>query len=312
MIEKYDSKQLSLATVSILGQAPSIKNRYRLYLLFLFIFSSNISATSLPSTWPFVSGETLHYKLSYQGLLTSFVWADLADVELIFRDHLKLFNAPLDGNERGLQFIANVSTEHYLKAEVIKAVRYSYIATTNTDLNKTLLVENIDRGFDKRHKFLWLDWKNKTTQLFEIVAKNTADEAIENISGFFAQFPIAQSQKHHIAYKESGDNISRTSVLDPLSLIYYLRTQDEIPHNEIFIAVSDDIRKYKIEYMGKDVLELNGKNIHSDKYKIQTNKKKNKFYYVWLSDNKKRIPLRFAMDAPLGHLNINLLKYELD
>ena len=76
--------------------------------------------------------------------------------------------------------------------------------------------------------------------------------------------------------------------------------------------MSDDIRKYKIEYMGKDVLELNGKNIHSDKYKIQTNEKKNKFYYVWLSDNKKRIPLRFSMDAPLGHLNINLNKYALD
>ncbi|MCK5667016.1 MAG: DUF3108 domain-containing protein [Thiotrichaceae bacterium] len=285
---------------------------YRLYLFFVLFFSANISAATHPSTWPFDSGETLHYKLSYQGLLTSFLWADLADVQLSFRDHIKLFDTAVDNEQNGLQFIVNVSTENYLKAELIQPVRYSYIATTNTFLKKTLLVENIDQGYDKRHEFLWLDWKNKSTQLFEIVESETHDTVLENIAEFFIQFPPAQSQKQNLLYKKSGDSITPVSVLDPLSLIYYLRTQDDIQENEIFIAISDDIRKYKIEHMDKEILRLNGQAIVSNKYKIQTDEKKNKFYYVWLADDKKKIPLRFAMDAPLGHLNIDLLKYKLD
>lgn len=54
------------------------------------------------------------------------------------------------------------------------------------------------------------------------------------------------------------------------------------------------------------------KKYQSNKYKIQSHEKKDKFYYVWLSDDKKKIHLHFAMKAPLGHLNINLVKMVLD
>ena len=276
-----------------------------LFILCCYFFSSNLNASSPASNWPFITGETLHYKLSYQGLLTSFVWADLADVKLSFVAQTKLVDSLSNENKTGHQFIIHVSTEHYLKAEIIQPVRYSYTTTTDIDLEKTLLVEKVDRGRANRYEFLWLDWQTKTTHLFAVDEKKSPNQE-QKIPKFFNDLQLSDAQKSQLVYKESGDKISHANILDPLSLIYYLRTQDNIQQSEKFIAVSDDIRKYKIEFIGKEILDLHEQKYPTKKYKIQTNENKDKFYYVWLTDDKKKIPLRFAMDAPLGHLNINL------
>ncbi|MBE9526346.1 MAG: DUF3108 domain-containing protein [Proteobacteria bacterium] len=269
-------------------------------------FSSNLNASSQLSNWPFTSGETLHYKLSYQGLLTSFVWADLADVKLSFVADTQLADTLSNKNKTGHKFIVNINTEHYLKAELIQPVRYSYTATTDTVLEKILLVEKIDLGKANRHEFLWLDWQAKETYLFE-VNESVSPAQNQKIPKYFNSIQLSDSQRTQLVYKESGDKISHENILDPLSLIYYLRTRDNIEESEKFIAVSDDIRKYKIKFMGKETLKLNDQKYQSKKYKIQTHENKDKFYYVWLTDDKKKIPLRFAMDAPLGQLNINLV-----
>ncbi len=282
-----------------------------LFIICFYFFSSNLNASSQLSNWPFTSGETLYYKLSYQGLLTSFVWADLADVKLSFLAYTKLSDTLSNKNKLGHQFIVNINTEHYLKAELIQPVRYSYTATTDMALEKILLVEKIDLGRANRHEFLWLDWQAKETHLFEVNEKNSPIQE-KKVAKFLNALQLSDPQRTQLVYKESGDKISHENILDPLSLIYYLRTQDNIDESEKFIAVSDDIRKYKIKFMGKETLELNDQKYQSKKYKIQTNENKDKFYYVWLTDDKKKIPLRFAMDAPLGHLNINLVDNKND
>ncbi len=282
-----------------------------LFIICFYLLSSNINASSQLSNWPFTSGETLHYKISYQGLLTSFVWSDLADVKLSFLTYTKLPDTLSNNNKLGHQFIVNINTEHYLKSELIQPVRYSYIATTDTVLEKTLLVEKIDLGKANRHEFLWLDWQVKETHLFE-VNENVSPAQNQKIPIFFNNMQLSAAQKTQLVYKESGDKISHENILDPLSLIYYLRTQDNIEESEKFIAVSDNIRKYKIKFMGKETLELNDQKYQSKKYKIQTNENKDKFYYVWLTDDKKKIPLRFSMAAPLGHLSINMVDNKSD
>ena len=47
---------------------------------------------------PFSAGETLYYKLSYRGLLTSMIWADIADASMSFFP-----NQMTPGSERGHQ-----------------------------------------------------------------------------------------------------------------------------------------------------------------------------------------------------------------
>ena len=292
------------------------KTKYNAVLIkicvFFFIISNSIRTASANTDWPFVSEETLYYKLSYRGLLTSFILADLADVKLTFLADIKPPHAAADSHEKGHQFIVSINSEHYLKAELIHAVRYSYIATTDTALEKILFVEKIDRGKAQRHEFLWLDWKHKQTQLFAIdetqAKQNSMQKTTQNIPQFFDAITLSDQHRQHLVYKKSGDNISHSKILDPLSLIYSLRTKDHAQIRKQFIAVSDDIRQYKIEFVALEVLDVNGKSYQSHKYKIQTDENKQKSFYVWLSDNKKRIPLRFVMDAPLGYLKIDLVK----
>ena len=246
------------------------------------------------------------------------MWADLADIKLKFLAQSQLPYKPGNASKPVLQFILNVSSEYYLKAELIHPVRYTYTANVDGALEKTLLLEKIDTGKSKSHELLWLDWENKQTLLFEVPEnKSQTGEPYDNdekgqtsIAKIFHHFPLLESQLSDLVFDELGDSLTPANVLDPLSLIYFLRSISLTEAREIPIVVTDDIRNYRIEPMDKEVLYLNGQTFQSQKYKIQTNEKKEKFYYVWFSDDGKKLPLRFVMDAPLGHLTIDLIKIE--
>ncbi len=304
-----------------------IRKKIILFFLILFFFSAKANAQ-----WPFSSGETLHYTLSYRGLLTSFIWADLADVKMTFllnslHSNAKIPNQPLlkfqfIENDINHQFILNVSTENFIKAEMIQPVRYTYITTLDAALKKTILVEEIDSGRNQSHYFLWLDWKNKQTQLFKKRELETIKSGFMNLQNkevwekdgalgipdFLNIFPLLENNLSYLIHKESGDKIEYSSVLDPLSLIYLLRTMKINTKIKIPIAVADDIRLYSIEPMGEEELKLKADTYQSTKYKIRTDEKKEHFYYIWLNNDDKKTPLRFAMDAPLGMLKIDLIQ----
>ncbi|MCU7835075.1 MAG: DUF3108 domain-containing protein [gamma proteobacterium symbiont of Taylorina sp.] len=270
--------------------------------------SNVLAASLLPVSphQPFSSGETLSYKLSYRGILTSFIRADLADVKMTFYADIIMPDHAAAGDKSFHQFILDVSSENYLKAEIIHPVRYTYTTTMNASLTKTLLVEQIDQGRNNKHDVLWLDWKNKQTHLFKKREKKTDRFNKQKYPDFPEKFLSLNNHNNDLIYKGMGDEISHSMILDPLSFIYYLRTIKILNKSKICIAVSDDIRSYKIKSMGKEELEINGKKILSSQYKIETNDRQDKFFYTWLSDDKKKIPLRFIMDAPLGYISVDL------
>ncbi|WP_198266244.1 DUF3108 domain-containing protein [sulfur-oxidizing endosymbiont of Gigantopelta aegis] len=298
------------------------------YSLLLFFVQANAVASAnletpdlnLPANqFPFSPGEILHYKLSYRGLLTSLLWADLADVRMTF-----LTNKQTPEQQAAYQFELYLSTENYTKAEMFQPVRYTYTTTLDAALQRTVLVEEMDVGENQSHHFLWLDWQNKITQLFKNREKEKQSsgflgldtkevwekEGGGTVPDFLKNYPLLDEQQALI-HKESGDKIERSQVLDPLSLIYILRTLDftsePTAEKEIAVAVSDDIRIYQVKRMASEAISLNGESRQGIKYQIQTDAKKERRFYVWLSDDQKKIPLRMAMDAPLGKLEIDLM-----
>ncbi len=110
-----------------------------MFWLAVCIFSNACAETE--KTLPFQAGEKLQYKLSYRGILSSMIWADIADASMEFVPN----QSTLD-NHRGHQFVLSLSTENYTKAEIIQPVRYTYTATLDNYLQKTLQVEEIDEG----------------------------------------------------------------------------------------------------------------------------------------------------------------------
>jgi len=275
------------------------------------------TSPAVTSELPFSAGETLHYTLSYQGLLTSMLQADIADAKMTF-----LANRQTPNNENGYQFVLQLSTENYTKAELIQPVRYIYTTTLDETLQRTLLVEEVDNGENQSHDFLWLDWQNKETQLFKKREKELLSSDLfglkkkevwekdgeQKVPEFLNNFPLLENNQSYLIHKESGDKIKRRKILDPLSMIYMLRTFDFSSKKEVAIAVSDDIRLYRIEKTGIETLKVGKNNYQTTRYKIHTDEKKDKSFYVWLNNDKHKIPLRFMMQAPLGRLEVDLIK----
>jgi len=291
--------------------------------LFAFLLSLQIeflSANTLSdngSQLPFSSGETLHYRLSYQGLLTSLIWADLADAKMSF-----IANQKTPEQHNGYQFVLHLSTQNYTKAEIIHPVRLTYTATLDANMQRTLLVEKKDTGASQSHEFLWLDWHNKETQLFK---KREKEQLISSFLGlgdketwekdgkqdipeFLRSFPLLDEKYTYLVHKKSGNKITTPLILEPLSMIYRLRTLNVNTIKEIPLVIIGKIRKYHVKQLGLEEVDANGKKYQAVKYKIQKEGRKNKRFYVWLSNDKLKIPLRFAMDAALGQLDIQLVK----
>ena len=289
--------------------------------LFFCISGEVFANNARPIQLPFHSGETLHYKLSYRGLLTSMIWADLADIEMTY-----LSDKKTPDNQQAYQFELFVTTENYSKAEIFHPVRYTYTSTLDSSLQRTVLVEEIDNGKNQSHAFLWLDWQNKETQLFKkrekeqltngFLGLNAAEvweqDGAQRVPDFLGDYPLLADQQTYLIHKESGDKIEYAQILDPLSLLYTLRTLDFSADltavKEIAVAVADDIRLYRVSRMAVEKLSVNGEAYQGTKYKIQTDEKKDNSYYVWLSNDIKKIPLRLSMDAPLGKLEIDLMQ----
>jgi hypothetical protein len=276
-------------------------------------------ATESSSNSPYSSGETLYYKLSYRGLLTSMIWADLADITMTY-----LKNKTLPNQKPTEQFELALSTEHYSKAELFQPVRYRYITTLDSLRHRTTSIEEIDTGENKSHDVLWLDWEKKETQLFKKREKKIQSygflgmdkkevwqkDGIQVVPDFLKTYPLLADQQSYFIHKESGDNITYNQILDPLSLIYTIRTLnfDSTIIQNIALALSDDIRLYQIKKMTLDELLINGVARQTIKYQIYSKEKEDHYYYIWLSDDNSKIPWRLTMDAPLGKLEITLLK----
>jgi hypothetical protein len=202
------------------------KNQWQFYILALcFLLNSNglvadtSSAGRQQAGYPFSSGEKLHYKLSYRGLLTSMIWADLADASMTF-----LADQRAHDGQTAHQFVLSLSTENYAKAEMIQPVRYTYITTLEQDLSKTLLVEEIDVGENRSHDFLWMDWQNNKTQLYKKREKETVSSGFFDVESkqvwekdgalplpdFLMTFPLLENNQTYFIHKESGDDIERS------------------------------------------------------------------------------------------------------
>lgn len=300
---------------------PSVFLSALLFYLFSGMAMEAFANQTRPVQLPFSSGETLHYKLSYRGLLTSMIWADLADIEMIY-----LSDKKTPDKQNAHQFELFLTTENYSKAELFQPVRYTYTTTLDSSLQRTVLVEEIDNGKNQSHHFLWLDWQNKETQLFKKrekeqitngflgmdVSEVWEQDGEQSVPDFLGGYPLLADQQTYLIHKESGDKIEYAQILDPLSLLYTLRTLDFNPDlpavKEIAVAASDDIRLYHVSKMAVEELSVSGEAYQGTKYKIQSDEKKDNRYYVWLSNDLKKIPLRLSMDAPLGELEIDLMK----
>jgi hypothetical protein len=297
-------------------------NHFYPFAFFLILYFKTLSAQTLTENdpnFPFHSGEMLHYQLSYRGLLTSMIWADIADAQIVF-----FANKKTPEQQSGYQFMLHLSTEKYSKSEIIHPVRYTYTATLDASMQRTLLIEKMDTGASDSHEFLWLDWHNKETQIFKKREKKLMSSALlwpeqaqekvweedgeSTVPEFLSKFSLLDNNSNYLIHKGSGKKIKHSKILEPLSLIYSLRSLNYNKIIETSVVIKDDIRPYRIEQLEQEEVEINNIKFQAVKYSIQRKTKKDKRFYIWISNDKSKVPLRIVMDAPLGNLEIELVK----
>jgi hypothetical protein len=295
----------------------------RLYLIICIFFGtySSVFSSSLPNwhlntTLQENDSEYLHYQLAYSGFVTAFIWKDLANVVFQATPNQSDFNAVST-----CILSMKVSSEQYVLAEALRATRMHWRSTLNPELTKLYYSEKIDLDSRSEHAVTWIDWKNHlidyylTPEKEDIYIDELDDEfdVTDDLSGDvqlkvkdilpLMHSPDKNQNTTHLSIVNSISLPNIEELIDPLSLLYLTRWNEYSDHQgySYSVAYKDEIREYRLEYMGKEILHLYGKQVPT--IKIES-KRLNKdeaddegFMMIWLTDNDQRIPVMYVIDA---------------
>ena len=310
----------------------------RLFLIIItFVsFCSNVFSAILPN-WNLLESEQydseyLLYQLSYSGLLTAFVWTDLANVAFQTKPTQPDFNG-----FKNCALSMKVSTEKYPLAETLRATRFDWRNKISPDFNKVHLVEKVDLDAKIVHEVTWVDWGNNKLEYYKIPEINEGyisdlDNEYDPATDIFSELKPSKiknilSLSHTPDLHQDKTQLIRVNslplskldrVLDPLSFLYVARWNDyENSANEYIydIAYKDEIRQYSLHYLGKEVLMPYDKPITT--YKVEAKRRNDEeaeeegFMVMWITDNDKRIPIKYLIDGVIGEIRVKIINDSL-
>lgn len=285
--------------------------RHRLTGLLLLTLAVTASAESAPSA--------LHYRLSYSGLITGYVWKELADVTLNLTPEPTVWR-----DEPAVRLVMEVSTEGYSVAETLHALRYRWESLLSPDLQRTLLVRVIDRGDSDSHEVYWYDWQQKLITLYR--KRELRDVSIP----MFDSSPIMEWEADHLPpappfidtqpevapglsyllqHKQRTGRLDNEAI-DPLAMLLQLRRHDYRQEAARLLPIinEDDLATYQARLLGTEPLARG--DCHDPALKIEVRRHDESgeegVMRLWLSDDARRLPLRIDVDASLGMLHIEL------
>jgi hypothetical protein len=263
--------------------------------------------------------EQLHYRLSYSGLITGYVWKDLADMTLQLTPEVVTFR-----DQPAVRLQMEVSTRHYSIAEAVHALRYRWESILDPSLQRTLLVRVIDQGDSDSHDVYWYQWLEKDIAIFH--KREQVDVSIPlfdeepRLEWETSRFPpppifidhekpVADGLSYMLMKKHKLGKLERDAI-DPLSMLMRIRdhdyrTQTMLPMD---IINEDDLAPYRAYLLGEESLAYQGRMVPTLKIEVLRNNQEGEegAMQMWLSDDEQRRPLRIDIDAPLGMLHIEL------
>jgi hypothetical protein len=268
---------------------------------------------------PAYGSEELHYHLSYSGLVTGYIWKDLADMTLNLSPEV----TELQG-QPAARIQMEVTTANYGIAEAIHALRYRWESILSTDLQRTLLVRVVDQGDSDRHDIYWYDWQNKSLSLFRKrkqrdVSIPLIDEEpkleweknnLPEVPEFIDSHPtVAPGLSYLIQTKHIKGRLNDDAI-DPLTMLQRLRHHNYREHASLQLQIINeaDLAPYQARFVGSGTLKHGSCSTQTLKLKVRRSNRSGEdgVMTIWLSDDERRIPLRIDVEAPLGMLHVEL------
>ena len=274
------------------------------------------------------NAEHLRYRLAYRGILTAFVWKELAEVAFTAAAAISK-QAP----EPSCELVMRLTTENNGFAEYLRPTRYRWRSFSDPALQRALLVEVIELTDDDReHRVSWFDWKRRSIELFRLRKRRfvpaflgdweqPAEDAEEPGRDFLRTLlrdepPAREGERRMSWAKAVPIRPDRTRLLDPLGFLYAARWHD-YGGGDLVLPVSykEEIRNYRAHLAGRGSLQVNGTRYRVLEVEMRRRNAREAeeegFMRVWFSDDSRRLPLRFLVDGFIGKIRLRILPESL-
>lgn len=275
------------------------------------------------------ASEALSYRISYRGVFTGYAWKDLADMQFrAYPAREKFEGAPV------CRATMTVDTREYGFSEFAYPVRLRYDALAAPDLSFTRLVSDHDDGVESIHNVMWFDWDKQRIKLYrkrlylpvisETAKMNPAfsfepkdvyrweADGKEALPGFLSHYPPVGEGLSYLIHKKTQRRVSAGPAMDPLTMLYALRTYDyhTLPEREIAVVHKAKIGHYLVRPLGRETIHLNGQEHSALHVRVKQHSAREGEagqLDVWLSEDSQRLILRFDIEAPVGLIRVDLV-----
>jgi hypothetical protein len=264
-------------------------------------------------------GERLEYTASYEGLLSAGKEVSIADVVLSSDERSTRFNG-----ETAYKMSVSASSEAYPDVDLMLRVRYSFSSLISEDLQRSLMFEQTENGRDRVHKVVWLDWQGHRVARLRTAEKGREIDSVEEGKASVALSPSlleqlgvrAEAADYEAKLVEADPLPDR--LLDRLSFMYALRTQDFSDGDSLQVPVTDGSKllEYRVEVIGSESIRAAGRTWKTRHLRIfafemdEQGKGKGEPEHepvdVWLALDEARTPVRFASERNLGRFDVRL------
>jgi hypothetical protein len=268
---------------------------------------------------PVQASEELHYRLSYSGLVTGYIWKELADVTLDLTPEETEFHG-----QSAVRIRIGVTSENYSVAEAIHALRYQWESILSPDLQRTLLVRVIDQGDSDSNEVYWYDWQKKSISLYrkreqhdvsipmfdEEAKLEWEKDRFSPAPEFIDAHPAAAPGLGYLVQSEQISGRLNENAIDPLTMLLRLRQHNyrEQETLQLQIINEGELAPYQARLIGTETLQRGNCSDQTLKIEVRRGDDSGEqgSMTMWLSDDEQRQPLRIDVDASLGMLHIEL------
>ena len=285
----------------VIPKAPGYFEMYRytwvLLCCFFQLFQMGAHASRMEKVAAQAEGETLSYRVSYQGLLSAFLPVEIARATLHLHPGTEAVN-----DEHLRRASLAVSTEAFASIDALYSLRFNYDSWFDPGFAYTTLVNMRKQTSSSREELLWFNRSQKIVRRFTKEGRHS-DPGAPALPGFLRQIDHLDSTD---GFREKGAfKLTKTYVLDRLAMLYALRFRPLESGETIELAVSNgkDLLGYSIAVEAREKQVLNGRPIAALRLRFTprfaAGGDRGYAVSVWLSDDERRLPIRFH-SASLG------------
>jgi len=249
------------------------------------------------------NSEKLVYRVSYQGVLTVGLPVEIARATLQLDAETGLVDGAIV-RRASLQ----VSTEPFPRMEALYPFRYTYQSWFDPALQFSLLVSLRRDTSTRRHELIWFDRKQG------LVHSYRTEHGGSRIGNALPQFiqRLLDIERPQQFRKRRVLELPEVDVLDRMSMLYELRNRSLLPGQVVELPVSDgkELAAYRILVEAREAIDFFNRSVPALRLRLTPvfHKGDDRGYAVrvWLSDDERRIPLRFHSSKFGGAIELRL------